>query len=31
MLAYLAEVGEATFADLADRFAIDEASIVRRA
>jgi proteasome accessory factor C len=28
MLAYLAEVGEATFVDLADRFAIDEASIV---
>ena len=28
MLAYLAEVGEATFVDLSERFSIDEASIV---
>ena len=28
MLAYLAEVGEATFTDLSDRFALDERSIV---
>ncbi|HEY5273086.1 MAG TPA: WYL domain-containing protein [Acidimicrobiales bacterium] len=28
MLAYLAEVGEATFVDLSDRFALDERSIV---